>query len=227
MKLPDNMANLLASSYSVLRPTAPTADMVKKPAVTPAVAAAPKPVDPFAGMKSGESRDFRSWTGNQVGGMTVVGGKGSGAGSLDNYLTRGYKPNEALAMLSAVGGYDQNQSGARLNDVKAGLMPGETAASIAQMQANAGLIGQQAKWFGPTAQANIGLTNANTADVKNTTDINYRTNNIPALTQEEARALLRTGRTTAPNIVGADATAGAMQSLGLVRDANGVYRFAS
>lgn len=212
MKLPDGMASLVASNYSVLRPDAQPADMAKKPAVVPSPAAAPtmprlNAADPFAGMKNGESRNFRSWGANQVGGMTVVGGLGT------------LEERQARASI------DATAAGTRLNNVKSDLMPGETAASIAQMNANAGLIGQQAKWFGPTAQANIGFANANAADVRNTTDINYRTNHIPLVTADEVRQQ-KDGYTTAPNRVTNDVVGGAMRSLGLVKDAFGRYTFA-
>jgi hypothetical protein len=50
---------------------------------------------------------------------------------------------------------------ANLDQARANVVPGESAANIAQTRANTDLIGQQAKYFGPTALANIDLTRAN------------------------------------------------------------------
>jgi len=260
MKLPDNMANLLASSYSIMRPTAPTADMAKKPAVTPAVAAAPKPASPvtqgiqaLTGVANTGGRiqsdqqvrgsnqsvgslnphtltnssdigngHYQNWTTPGFkNNIQVWGGRESGAGALDNYLNRGYRPSEAALMLNTVGGYTQNLSGSRLNDVKAALMPGETEANIAQMRAAAANTAEQTKWMGPRAQADIGLVNAHAADVKNTTDINYRTNSIPQPTEQEVRALRR-------NQIMSPAPWAAQEGLGnplMYQDENGIYRF--
>ena len=51
---------------------------------------------------------------------------------------------------------------AKLDTTRANLMPAESAASIARTRAETGLIGEQTRYFGPTAEANIANTNANT-----------------------------------------------------------------
>ncbi len=60
-----------------------------------------------------------------------------------------------------------------LNAARTKALPLESAASIAKMGAETGLIGQQAKFFGPRTiadialtNAQVGLTSANTADVR-------------------------------------------------------------
>lgn len=58
---------------------------------------------------------------------------------------------------------------AALDKVRANLLPKQAAADIAQTTAQTGLIGQQAKYFGPVALAGIANTRANTA-LTNTTN---------------------------------------------------------
>lgn len=55
------------------------------------------------------------------------------------------------------------QAGARLDNTRAALLPGESAAGIRKMDAETGLIGQQAKYFGPEALARIAQMKADTA----------------------------------------------------------------
>lgn len=47
------------------------------------------------------------------------------------------------------------KSAANLDNVRAGLLPAESAANIGLTRANTGLIGQQAKYFGPESMARV------------------------------------------------------------------------
>lgn len=78
------------------------------------------------------------------------------------------------------------RAAANLDSVKAGLMPRQTAADIAKINADIGLTNMQTRWFGPTAQANIGLARANA----------FQSLAAGALTNEQSRGLARTTGTT-------------------------------
>jgi streptogramin lyase len=54
------------------------------------------------------------------------------------------------------------QAGARLDNTRADVMPAESAAMIAQRQAETALTGEQGRWYGSEATARIGNLNANT-----------------------------------------------------------------
>jgi hypothetical protein len=51
---------------------------------------------------------------------------------------------------------------ARVDNTRADLMPAESAAGIAKTGAETSLLGEQARYFGPVAEANIANTNAGT-----------------------------------------------------------------
>lgn len=59
---------------------------------------------------------------------------------------------------------------ARLNNTRADLAPGESAADIGVKRAQTDLLGQQAKYYGPEAEARIGQTNAETGYLGAQTD---------------------------------------------------------
>lgn len=152
-------------------------------------------VDPFAGMKAGENRTFQSFNANQVGvpgggGMTVVSGTPSSLGMMQSLRTQGYTADEAAKLVGVGTEADlaktrtrllpeeaaaQNkltlaqalQSGALTNktNVEASLLPEDVRSQIALRGKQGNLLGEQAAWFGPTAKAGIGLTNAQALDV--------------------------------------------------------------
>lgn len=71
---------------------------------------------------------------------------------------------------------------AKVDITRAGLLPGESAASIALQRAQANLQNQTASTVGPLARANIGLIGANTASTRVNTlgDLNTRVLNPAA-----------------------------------------------
>lgn len=109
---------------------------------------------PFWNMKDGEHRDFRGFTADRTHGMTIVAGPSSPGGIIDNYLTRGYSMREAADALTARGGYLNNSAGGRLNNVRADLMPAESAAEVNKMRADAAYTDTQRVEFPKTAAVN-------------------------------------------------------------------------
>ena len=64
---------------------------------------------------------------------------------------------------------------AGLDTVRTQLLPGESAAGIAKTNAETGLIGQTAKYYGPEAMARIALTSAQTRGTNVDTDASILT----------------------------------------------------
>src|SRR3546814_2150465 len=109
-----------------------------------------KITDPFAGMKAGETRNFGSFTGQQVAtpggaGTTVVRGSTGAGGAIDNYLTRGYSLKDAVTGVTGAAAAD-------LDTTRGALLPSQTEAEIAQSRAQAGVLGAQAHLTGQQAR---------------------------------------------------------------------------
>lgn len=66
------------------------------------------------------------------------------------------------------------QAAARLDNVRATLLPDESAANIAQTRAQASLLGEQAKVVAPESRARIANTNADTRAIGIGADIAKR-----------------------------------------------------
>lgn len=114
------------------------------------------------------------------GGVEVIskgyGGTNPALQAIQTLRDTGFTPEQATNATTGA-------SLANVNEVKATLMPAESAASVANTNASTGLIGQQAKYFGPTAMAGIGLTNAQTGDVNATAAVRRR----PLVTDDTLR----------------------------------------
>lgn len=150
------MEDYINRPYRVMQPSASGRTRLADPLVdltTGQTAGAVTPaMDPFAGLKAGETRQVGSFTGQQTGGMTVI--RGQTNNELDRLRTQGASIPEAANAVAA-------QAASLLDTTNARLRPAESAATVANTTAAAKLLGEQAKFFGPTAQANIALTNAN------------------------------------------------------------------
>lgn len=139
---PEDIANPLALNYGLLSQTAGEdarrrAAQISTGAVAANQAAGDATINPFNGLKAGETKTFNSFVGNQVGdptkgGMTVISGKPSAAGMFATLRTQGYTPDEAM---KAVGIF----ADADLNKTKMGLLPDEAKATNTLTYAQAGL----------------------------------------------------------------------------------------
>lgn len=123
--------------------------------------------DPFANMKNNETRTFGSFTGQQVGapaagGVTVIRGIPSASSDIDNWLMRGYALKDAVSAVAAATSGDKiktdtalapaesaaknalTSAQATVQNTTAQLMPAESTARIAGINADIGLTGAQA-----------------------------------------------------------------------------------
>lgn len=110
-------------------------------------------ISPFAGMKAGEDRTFRSFNANQVGdpakgGMTIISGAPSARGTFDTMRTQGYTPDEAMKAVSIFGDTD-------LQRVKTGLLPTSTAVANALTAAQTNRTNVETEWMPKLNEASI------------------------------------------------------------------------
>lgn len=133
-------------------------------------------VDPFAGMKAGENRDFRGFNANQVGdptmgGMTVISGPASsGIASANQLMTQGMTADQATKLVGIGAEAD-------LAKVRTRLLPEEAAAqnklTLAQALQSGALTNKtnvEAEWLPKTLAAGIDQTRATTRKLNTESD---------------------------------------------------------
>lgn len=106
----------------------------------------------FGDVKPGQTGDYRSFSATRgANGLPdVIAGRESSAGAIDNLLNRGYGLPESTNAVTGATAADFDRT-------KIGLLPGSTAAEIAQSRAQTGLLTAQATALPLTVASEIGL----------------------------------------------------------------------
>ncbi len=185
--IPPEMKQFLDHRYAVMQAQAsPPAPTVRIGGQTVGGAV----TDPFTKLKPGEVKTAGNFSGQGYrDGVSVVRssnaapnpGLGAGAYAFDRYSSLGLKPAQATEAVRTVFGADTATTAAnanaeaaaaaaRVSNVRADLAPAESLAGNALTRANTGLVDQQAQYYGPNIQSEIGLRGAQarsaTADIQ-------------------------------------------------------------